>query len=67
MSLWKIAEGFRLHCPVQSHWKFRAGLYCGSINSYFCLFDQNKHRFSEFCRKNEDFDAPGKYAFSQHE
>ncbi|CAC5394960.1 unnamed protein product [Mytilus coruscus] len=61
MSLWKLTEsGVSFHCPVQSHWKHRAETYCGSVDGYFCLFNQNEHYFTEFCRKHQDFEAPGR-------
>ncbi|XP_076070588.1 uncharacterized protein LOC143042207 isoform X1 [Mytilus galloprovincialis] len=60
MSLWKLSEsGFSFHCPVQSHWKHIAEHRCGSVDSYFCLFNRNDHYFTEFCRKQSDFEAPG--------
>ncbi|CAC5359809.1 unnamed protein product [Mytilus coruscus] len=62
MSLWKISEAvFTFQCPVQSHWKYRAEAHCGPVDSYFCLFDRyrNDQNFTEFCRGNSDFEAPG--------
>ncbi|XP_063414462.1 uncharacterized protein LOC134696543 [Mytilus trossulus] len=60
ISLWKLSEsGFSFHCPVQSHWKHIAEKRCGSVDSYFCLFNRNEHYFTEFCRKTSDFEAPG--------
>lgn len=62
MSSWKIYEAvFSFQCPVQSHWKYRAEAHCSPIDSYFCLFDRyrNDQNFTEFCRGNSDFEAPG--------
>ncbi|XP_052075798.1 uncharacterized protein LOC127713869, partial [Mytilus californianus] len=62
MSLWKISEAvFTFQCPVQSHWKHRTEAHCGLADSYFCLFDRfrNDQNFTEFCRGNSDFEAPG--------
>ncbi|CAG2253821.1 unnamed protein product [Mytilus edulis] len=58
--LWKLSESdFRFHCPVQSHRKHIAEHRCGSMDSYFCLFNRNEHYFTQFCRKQSDFEAPG--------
>lgn len=65
MSLWKLSESsVSFYCPVKSHWKQRAEKYCGSINSYFCLFNHNKHNFTEFCRNNYDFAPAGNTLFT---
>ncbi|XP_076070598.1 uncharacterized protein LOC143042222 [Mytilus galloprovincialis] len=58
--LYKTSEAiYSFRCPVQAHWKHRSEATCDSWDKYFCVYDQNKNNFSEFCRDNPDFEAPG--------
>ncbi|XP_071124005.1 uncharacterized protein [Mytilus edulis] len=60
MELCKISEAmYSFQCPVNANWKHREKSLCYSGNSYFCLYDQNEHIFTEFCRNKPDFEAPG--------
>ncbi|CAC5359841.1 unnamed protein product [Mytilus coruscus] len=49
---------FSFKCPVQANWKHREESVCDSADSYFCLYDQNEHTYTEFCKKHPDFEAP---------
>ncbi|CAC5359852.1 unnamed protein product [Mytilus coruscus] len=60
LALCKISEAlYSFQCPVHANWKQREESLCDSGDSYFCLYDQNEHTFTEFCRNKPDFEAPG--------
>lgn len=62
--LYKISEAFySLQCPVPAHWKQRSKVSCDSWDSYICLYDRNENKYTEFCRENPDFEAPGNTVF----
>ncbi|XP_071123995.1 uncharacterized protein [Mytilus edulis] len=52
-------------CPHSSQWNLRALHDCNAIPHYYCLFDENRLKYSEFCRKNQDFEGPVNTEFSR--
>lgn len=62
ISLWKISDAhaqYSLLCPVQAHWKHRADTFCKSSGSYFCVYNQNRRNFTEFCSKKAESEKKG--------
>lgn len=62
--LYKMSKAlYSFQCPVQAHGKHRSEASCDSWDNYICLYDQNKNNYTEFCRENPDFEAPGNTLF----
>lgn len=53
-------QSYELDCPNYLQRKMRTNVHCNRSDSYLCLFDDNMKHNRESCRKQPEFEIPGK-------